>query len=39
MNAYMYLVYWKTYCLAPFLQIIFLFCLNKDRILQIFNGL
>ena len=30
---------WKIKCLVPFLQIIFLFCLNYDRTQQIFNGL
>ena len=33
------LPYWETNCLVPFLQIIFLFCLNYDGIQQIFKGL
>ncbi len=30
--------YWEINCLVPFLQIIFLFCLNYDGIQQIFKG-
>ena len=34
-----YLRLWGINCLVPFLQIIFLFCLNYDGIQQIFKGL
>ena len=30
--------YWEINCLVPFLQIIFIFCLNYDGIQQIFKG-
>ena len=33
-----YLRLWGINCLVPFLQIIFLFCLNYDGIQQIFKG-
>lgn len=38
MNAYMYLAMLENQLLSPILQIIFLFCLNYDRIQQIFKG-